>query len=61
VVALAGIVAHGGAAGAIVESLVILAVVCVLAAIWFRERRAARDRAAEGPARLRDDDEAPQS
>jgi hypothetical protein len=57
--ALAGLVAHGGVAGAVVESLIVLAVVAVLVAVWLRERRAARERAGEGPARLRDDDEAP--
>jgi hypothetical protein len=64
VAALAGIVAHGGAAGAIVESLIVLAVVALLAAVWFRERHAARERAARGQAgyaQLRDDDEEPQS
>jgi uncharacterized membrane-anchored protein len=52
-------VAHGGVAGAIVESLIVLAVVAVLVAVWVRERRAARERVGDGPARLRDDDEAP--
>jgi hypothetical protein len=52
-------VAHGGVAGAVVESLIVLAVVAVLVAVWLRERRAAKERAGEGPARLRDDDEAP--
>jgi competence protein ComGC len=33
-------VAHGGVAGAIVESLIVLAVVSVLLAVWLRERRA---------------------
>lgn len=51
--------AHGGTAGAIVESLLVLAVAAVFVAIWLRERRSARERAARGPARLRDDDEAP--
>jgi hypothetical protein len=60
VAALAGlIVAHGGTVGAIVESLVLLTVVAVFVAVWLRERRGARERAARGPARLRDDDEAP--
>ncbi len=53
--------AHGGVAGAIVESLIVLAVIAVLVAVWVRERRAARERVGEGPARLRDDDEAPLS
>jgi hypothetical protein len=55
------LVAHGGTAGALVESLLVLAVVTVFAAIWFRERRSARERAREGLAPLRDDDEAPQA
>lgn len=59
--ALAGLIAHGGAAGAIVESLIVLAVIAVLVAVWVRERRGARERVSEGPARLRDDDEAPPS
>lgn len=58
-VALARLVAHGGAVGAIVESLVLLTVVAVFVAIWLRERRAARERSGDGPARLKDDDEAP--
>jgi uncharacterized membrane-anchored protein len=57
--ALARLVAHGGVAGAIVESLIVLAVVAVFVAVWVRERRTARERNGEGPARLRDDDEAP--
>lgn len=56
--ALAGLVAHGGVAGAIVELLVVLAVIAVLMAVWLRERREGRE---QGPARLRDDDEAPPS
>ncbi|HUQ21636.1 MAG TPA: hypothetical protein VM049_01335 [Gaiellaceae bacterium] len=39
---LAGLVAHGGVAGAIVEALVALTVAAVFAAVWFRERRASR-------------------
>jgi hypothetical protein len=42
VVALAEVVAHGGFAGAAVESLVVLAVVALLVAVWLRERRAPR-------------------
>jgi hypothetical protein len=52
----AGIVAHGGFVGAIVESLLFLTVAAVLIAVWLRERKAGRDQAHEGPARLRDDD-----
>ncbi len=48
-----GLVAHGGIAGAIVESLVVLTVAAVLVAVWLRERRSGHD---EGPARFRDDD-----
>lgn len=55
--ALAGIVAHGGLAGALVESLVFLMVAAILIAVFLRERRSGRDRAHGGPARLRDDDE----
>jgi hypothetical protein len=40
--ALAWIVAHGGVAGAIVESLVLVAVVGVFLAVWLRERRGPR-------------------
>ena len=46
-----GLVGHGGLAGALVESLVVLTVVSVLIAVWLRERRSGRD---EGPARFRD-------
>ena len=48
-----GVVAHGGLAGAIVESLVVLTVVSVLVAVWLRERRSGHD---EGPARFSDDE-----
>lgn len=34
--------AHGGAAGAIVESLIVLVVIGVLIAVWLRERRGSR-------------------
>jgi hypothetical protein len=50
------VVAHGGLVGAIAESLIVLAVSAVFIAVWVRERRAGR--APQGPARLRDDDEA---
>jgi hypothetical protein len=49
-------VGHGGVAGAIAESLVVVAISGVFLAVWIRERRAGR--AHEGPARLRDEDEA---
>lgn len=56
---LPGLIAHGGVAGAVVESLVALAVLAVLLAVWHRERRgSSNDR---GPARLRDEDEPPPS
>jgi len=41
--ALAWIVAHGGTAGAIVESLVFVAVAAVFLAVWLRERRGSRE------------------
>ncbi|MDH4102699.1 MAG: hypothetical protein OEV29_04885 [Thermoleophilia bacterium] len=41
--ALAGLVAHGGVAGAFVEALIALAVILVLGAVWIRERQARRD------------------
>lgn len=50
-----GLLAHGGVAGAIAESLVAIAIGAVLIAVWIRERRAGR--ASDGPARLRDDEE----
>jgi len=49
--ALAGLVAHGGLAGALVEALVFLLVAGVLIAVWLRERRSGHD---EGSARVRD-------
>jgi hypothetical protein len=56
---LAGIVAHGGVAGAIAESFVALSVAGVLVAVWLRERRAGRAHSSGDQARLRDDDDAP--
>jgi hypothetical protein len=53
---LAGIVAHGGVAGAIAESALVLVVASIFFAVWIRERKRGRERAPEGPARLRDDD-----
>lgn len=50
------LIAHGGTAGTIVESLVFVTVVAILVAIWLRERRGG-DQPRHGPARLRDDDE----
>jgi hypothetical protein len=54
---LAGLIAHGGVAGAIVELLVVVAVVGVFAAIWLRERGSGEEPGADGEARLRDEDE----
>jgi hypothetical protein len=36
---VAGLVAHGGVGGAIVESLLTLSVVGIFLAVWLRERR----------------------
>jgi hypothetical protein len=36
-------VAHGGVGGAVVEVLLVLAIVLVFATIWLRERRVGRD------------------
>ena len=47
--------AHGGTAGAVVEALVLLAVVSVFVAVWLRERRAHRE-GPEEPERLSDDE-----
>jgi hypothetical protein len=57
VAALAGLepVAHGGLAGAVVESLVVLAVGGVLVAVWLRERKARRERGDVRRGELRDD------
>ena len=51
--ALPGLVAHGGLAGALIESLVVVAVVSVLVAVWLRERRPGHE---DGPAQFRDDE-----
>jgi hypothetical protein len=42
VAAVAGLIAHGGLAGAIVESFVAVSVGAVLLAVWIRERRVSR-------------------
>lgn len=47
-------IAHGGVAGAVVEALVVVAVIGVFAAIWLRERGARRSQADDG---LSDPDE----
>jgi mannose/fructose/N-acetylgalactosamine-specific phosphotransferase system component IIC len=54
VASLAGLVAHGGVAGAIAESLIAVAVVGIFVAIWIRERRARKEQADDGPASLTD-------
>ena len=54
---LAGVVAHGGLVGAIVEALLFLTVAAILIAVWLRERRGVvASRAHDGPARLTDDE-----
>jgi hypothetical protein len=53
---LAGLIAHGGLAGALVEGLVALAVAGILVAVWLRERRRGGEDDERG-AGLRDDDE----
>jgi hypothetical protein len=50
------VIAHGGVVGAIVELLLVLTVAAILIAVWLRERRAGRDQARDGPARLRDEE-----
>ncbi len=55
--ALAGLIAHGGAAGAVVELLVVVAVVGVLFSVWLRERRSGEKSTPGVEARLRDDEE----
>ena len=37
---LAVLLAHGGLGGAIVEGLLVVAILAVFAAVWLRERRA---------------------
>ena len=56
--AVAGIapLAHGGLAGAIAESLIAIAIAGVLVAVWIRERRGGK--ASDGPAALRDEEDA---
>jgi hypothetical protein len=55
---LPALIAHGGVAGAIVETLVVLVVVGVFVAVWLRERRGGGDREPDAETRLRDDDAA---
>ena len=40
--ALAGLVAHGGVGGAIVETLLAVGIAALFVAVWLRERRASR-------------------
>jgi hypothetical protein len=47
--ALAGLVAHGGLGGAIVESLLVLGIAALFVAVWLRERRARRSRENDRP------------
>jgi hypothetical protein len=42
VAALAGLIAHGGTGGAIVEALLVVTVLAIFAAVYVRERRAGR-------------------
>jgi len=44
VAAVEGLIAHGGAGGAIVEALLALSVLGIFLAVWLRERRAGRSR-----------------
>jgi hypothetical protein len=44
VAALAGLVAHGGVGGAIVEGLLAVSIAAIFFAVWLRERRAGRSR-----------------
>jgi len=53
----AGLIAHAGVAGAIVESLIVVAVTSVFVAVWFRERRVRKERGHGGHAVLRDRDD----
>jgi hypothetical protein len=42
VAALAGLVAHGGLGGAIIEAALVVGIAAVFIAVWLRERRANR-------------------
>jgi hypothetical protein len=46
------VIAHGGVAGAIAESVVAIAVIALFVVVWMRERRRSKPR---GAARLRND------
>lgn len=56
--ALAGLIAHGGLVGALVEGLIAVAVAGVLVAVWLRERRHGGE---DGSPSLSGDDEAPRT
>jgi uncharacterized membrane protein YtjA (UPF0391 family) len=56
VAALAGLVGHGGVAGAIAESGLAVVVASIFLAVWLRERKAGRGRP-PGAARLTDDED----
>jgi hypothetical protein len=43
------VVAHGGAAGLVIEGLLAATVIAIFAAVWLRERRAGRSREDDGP------------
>jgi hypothetical protein len=36
---VAGLIAHGGVGGAIVESLLVLGIAAIFVAVWLRERK----------------------
>jgi hypothetical protein len=57
VAVVSALIAHGGTAGAIVEAALLVVVIGVFGAVFVRERRAREERG-DGPARLRDRDEA---
>jgi hypothetical protein len=43
------VVAHGGAAGLVIEGLLAATVIAVFAAVWLRERRIGRSRSEDEP------------
>jgi uncharacterized membrane protein len=53
---LAGLIAHGGVPGAVVESLLALTVVALFVAVWVRERHARRETRGSGRIGERRDD-----
>jgi hypothetical protein len=57
VAAVAGLIAHGGTAGAVVEAALLVAVTGVFVAVWVRERRARAERS-DGPSEIKERDEA---